>query len=138
MLPEQDGKIERWKKINTPSGNYRISTRGRVKSISRWLVDRNGKRRFWKKRILVATPGGGWKDRKYLCIVLDGKNYWVHKLVALAFIPPVSGKRFVNHKDGNKMNNDVTNLEWCTRSENMIHAFRNGLYRNGAGLKNCY
>jgi len=46
-----------------------------------------------------------------------------HRAVAEAFIPKVDGKSYVNHKDGNKLNNNVQNLEWCTCSENTTHAF---------------
>lgn len=53
----------------------------------------------------------------------------VHRLVAEAFLPPMTGKRFVNHKDADKTNNSVLNLEWCTHQENMHHAAAMGLMR---------
>lgn len=67
----------------------------------------------------------------YLLVNLykDRQSYTrkVHRLVAEAFIPNPDNKTQVNHKDGNKSNNHVINLEWSTQSENMRHAYRNGL-----------
>lgn len=72
----------------------------------------------------------------YLRTQIAGKTRSVHRLVALAFIPTEVGKDFVNHKDGNKQNNKVDNLEWCTRSENMQHAYDNALKQPPLGMNN--
>lgn len=69
---------------------------------------------------------------KRVWLTINGKRerYSVHRLVALCFIPNPDKKLEVNHIDGNKLNNDVSNLEWCTRSENEQHAWKNGLKPN--------
>jgi len=55
------------------------------------------------------------------------RSVFVHRIVAKAFIVRKPGRDYINHKDGNKLNNHVDNLEWCTRSENIVHAYKNGL-----------
>lgn len=71
----------------------------------------------------------------YLRIQIAGKTRLVHRLVACAFVPADPKRDFVNHKDGNKQNNAASNLEWCTRSENLKHAYSVGL-KSSAGTKN--
>lgn len=61
------------------------------------------------------------------------KLYRVHRLIAETFIPNCEKLPCVNHKDGNKLNNSVDNLEWCTHSENTLHAYENGLERKVCG-----
>lgn len=83
-------------------------------------------------RILSEFIGKGG----YLRTQFDGKTRSVHRVIALAFLPAKDGKDFVNHKDGNKQNNSVENLEWCTRNENMRHAYDHGLKKAPKGIMN--
>lgn len=113
---------EVWKNI---SPDYQVSNLGNVRSLTLWNGHKYVKRDIPKNLKLDVSTTGYLKIK----IRIDGikKDYKVHRLVALAFIKPIQGKEFVNHIDGNKTNNEVSNLEWCTRSENMIHAYRTGL-----------
>lgn len=81
-------------------------------------------------------------SRCYEKIILTKDNksklFSVHRLVAIHFIPNPEGKEFVNHKDGNKLNNNADNLEWCTRSENTIHAYKTGLCKKQIGVNSPY
>lgn len=72
--------------------------------------------------------------RGYRRVNLNGKRYLVHRLVAMAFLPNVNSKPQVNHIDGNKSNNALTNLEWATASENGRHASETGLYKAAKGI----
>lgn len=67
-------------------------------------------------------------DKGYLRVTIGGKSVPVHRLVAAAFIPNPLGHKEVNHLDGDKTNNAIRNLEWCSRSDNMKHAYANGLH----------
>lgn len=115
--------MEQWKDIQGYEGLYQVSNLGNVKSLKRKTLNN----KCYKDRILKYSLDG----KKYSCVTLckDGKGYTkkIHILVASAFIPNPDNKPQVNHKDGNKQNNCVSNLEWCTQIENMQHALKNKL-----------
>jgi len=72
------------------------------------------------------------------CLYKYGKKKYimVHVLVAKTFIPNPENKKCINHKDGNKQNNSIENLEWCSYSENHKHAYKNGLKQHTPEMKN--
>ena len=106
FMPPIDELNEKWKII--PYG-YEISNQGRVKNP--------------RGKIL----GGSTHKDGYRFITIKGKQIPIHRIVAENFIPNIGNKPFVNHKDGNKMNNSVDNLEWVTQQENIEHSYKNKL-----------
>lgn len=115
---------EIWKNIKDYP-NYQISNLGRVKALKfysnihkkyydRELILKEKINRFGYKFVGLSNKSGR-------------KNKAVHRLVAEAFIPNQNDMPEVNHIDGNKQNNCVNNLEWCSRRENVLHSYKLGL-----------
>ncbi len=122
--------MEIWKDIKDFEGYYQISNLGNVKSLDREMIVNGGIRKYYSKSITQSIEKDGyltvtlWKNSK-------SKSFRVHRLVAEAFIENPNNYEIVNHLDGNKQNNTVGNLEWCTIKENTNHAFRTGLRKSG-------
>ena len=116
---------EEWKDIKEYN-NYQISNFGRIKS-------KNYKRQGYEKILKQSINGRG-----YYYVLISTKNKYknllIHKEVAKAFIDNKNNYTDVNHKDGNKLNNNVENLEWCSRSYNITHAYKNGLKKGSMGM----
>lgn len=109
--------VEQWKDIESYEGLYQISTFGRVKSLARL-----GKGNRGESKILKAqTDNKGYLKGRFGKDGI-GKGYAVHRLVSMAFIPNIENKPQVNHKDLDKKNNCVWNLEWNTNRENKTHS----------------
>lgn len=131
-----------WKEIEDYEGYYMVSDSGEIRSIDRYVSDTSGKfkgkQRFLRGRHMKQTMGANGyfvvnlrKDRKSNVIP-------VHVLVAKAFIPNPLNKPTVNHKDGDKSNNNRINLEWASYSENNLHAIRTGLRTPRHNMINQY
>lgn len=112
--------MEIWKDIIGFENSYQVSSYGRIKSL----------KRHWKlKETLLSLQKS---IHGYLGVRLgkgasNYKEHKVHRLVAIHFIDNPNNYKEVNHIDGNKENNHHSNLEWCSRSYNMKHAFHNKL-----------
>lgn len=102
--------------------NYGIEESGRIYNLKT------------KRELKGSVFNSGYR---FVNLVISGKrkNYLVHRLVAKTFIPNTEGLPVVNHKDGNKQNNQVSNLEWTTYSENTIHAYKQGLLETRKGKR---
>lgn len=118
--------LEVWKDIEGYEGLYQVSNLGNVKSLDRILVHKNGHKHF--KKGITLKPSIGTTGYYQVILCMNGhKTAKIHRLVANAFLPPDCNRPYINHIDGNYLNNNVTNLEWCTQKENVIHAYKLGL-----------
>lgn len=103
---------------------HMVSSIGRVKGLQRTIVSSVGKVYTLYERILSASPKSEYANCRF---TRSGNLMYVHKLVALAFIPNPNNYTVVNHINGNKRDNRIDNLEWCTKSHDAIHAVKMGL-----------
>lgn len=117
---------EIWEEINGTKNHWEISNKGRIRSI------RNGKKIIHKQGNLALRSQ---KYRGCTMAMNDGstKSASIHRLVAENFVPKPSDKDYVNHIDGDKLNNTADNLEWVTASENIMHSYH--VLGNVGGLK---
>lgn len=121
---------EEWRPIKGYEGYYEVSNLGKVRSCERTIINHRKegitKSRIKEKIMTNLNHNGG-----YYFVVLSKerniKRQLLHRIVAMAFLPNPDNLPEVNHKDGNKKNNCVDNLEWVTRTENAIHAWEHGL-----------
>jgi hypothetical protein len=104
---------EIWKDIKGYEGIYKVSNYGRVINVKTMKVLSGGVGKNGYDTVNLHNNGG--------------KTFCVHRLVAESFIPNPCNKKCVNHKDGDKLNNNAENLEWNTHSENNQHAYDSGL-----------
>lgn len=130
---------EEWRPIKGWETTYVVSNIGRVKRLQR--IETYVRRDTGKEVERIVSPLimklQEMTDDDYWTVgLIDGDRTSypaVHRLVAEAFIPNPNNLPFVNHKDGNKKNNNIDNLEWCTAADNMQHAIRTGLRQSYKG-----
>lgn len=118
---------EIWKQLPYSDGKYYVSNLGRIKSMFKGI-----------ERIMTLRKDKLGYIRVSFFVNNRSKGFLVHRLVALAFVPNPNKYTEINHIDGNKENNVPENLEWCTRSHNVKHAFDMGLKVNKKGSENCH
>ena len=124
---------EIWKDIPEFKGCYQASNTGYIRRIG----DCSNQNNSWKlKEPRILKPKNNGRGYLYVILSINGVHYnrYIHRLVAQTFIENPSSYKEINHKDGNKENNAISNLEWCDHSYNGKHAYSTGLRE----VRGCY
>lgn len=116
-----------WKKIKTTNNLYECSRCGKIKRVRSVVNFGKNKRLLGVSILKPKTKANGYQEVNLYIEPHQGKSFYVHRLIAETWIGEIPPKMTVNHKDGDKKNNHVDNLEIVTYSENSIHAYNNGL-----------
>lgn len=129
---------EIWKEIKGYEGYYEVSNLGRFRSMDRIIIFSNGRKVFYKGKII----NGSIEKDGYICVKLskNGNNETkkLHRLIAQTFMPVDNSDNLeVNHIDFNRINNRINNLEWVSHIDNIHHSSKKGRYKDNArGCKN--
>lgn len=128
---------EIWKDVPNYEGIYQVSNLGRIKSL--YFTSNIYKKKFYKEKILKPKKGKDnslrielWKDKKHKTVLL-------HRLIATTFMENlIDTNMTVNHKNGNRLDNRVENLEWLSRTDNIRYGFQNGQYPQARSNKTYF
>ncbi|RYY39023.1 MAG: hypothetical protein EOO08_12160 [Chitinophagaceae bacterium] len=128
----------KWYPIPDFEGYYKINRLGTIRSVSRFVSIRSHRRHYKQQYIQSRINNFGYRTVT-LCRGGHCKTLFVHVILAKVFIPNQYSLPEVNHKNGKKLDNELENLEWVTHSQNMIHAYANGLIakKGKAVIDNC-
>lgn len=122
-----------WKYIPGFEGQYMANENGMIKSVKRTITSKTGQKYTLPEKILKQNKN----KNGYMLVQLSKngkiKGIYVHRIVAILFIPNPNNLPTVNHKDGNKQNCNAENLEWTSYSQNNQHAYDTGLKPKGEG-----
>jgi len=125
--------IEKWRDIKGYENYYQVSNIGNVRSLDRTVP--HPVMGFKKGKPCKQHPNHNGYMRVGLHKLGNREQEFVHKLVGQAFVSNPNSKPQINHIDGDKLNNNVENIEWCTNKENCIHASNLGLRNPVRGIE---
>ena len=127
--------VEIFKDIPGYEGLYQASNLGRIKSLSIFYHSGFENRAIKERPERIVSSSYNWGGYERVCLAngKKRKSFLVHRLVAITFLKKPVGLDFINHKNGNKKDNRLENLEWCNRSQNIRHAIEIGLKPTAKG-----
>lgn len=125
--------MEIWKDIPGYEGLYQASSLGNIKSL-KFQCNLTGKK--YPREKILKQKIDKWKNKRVeLWKNGEHKTWLVHRLIGITFLGIPKEEITINHKDGNRLNNKVENLEWCSIKDNIRHAFRNNLINTQIKVK---
>lgn len=127
--------MEVWKDVVGYEGYYQVSNRGQVKSLPREIKRKNSRIYRTKLKLMKIHVSNRGYPAVRLTVNNKSRVHLVHRLVATTFIENRENKPYVNHIDGNKTNNNLSNLEWTTPTENSHHSWEIGLSKPTKGMR---
>ena len=118
--------MEIWKDIPGYEGYYQASNKGNIKSL-KFQCNLTGKK--YPREKILKQKTDKWKNKRVeLWKNGEHKTWLVHRLIGITFLGIPKEKLTINHKDGNRLNNSIDNLEWLSLTDNILHGFRTDLY----------